>query len=508
MTLLPLVAGASSCATTRTCDGWNQFFPTDLEYKEALTTSTLRSAGCHNPPVESTLANTAVLDGVELPGDLSLEIGCNTAPAPLLREATTGREYLRLLDLSRKELVPIRVEYVEKQSRCGLVVRPSAPLNYETFYALYLMRGPATDDFQEPRSFRQLKWKAFRNNIESETDELYRDALSQASERWGTHPDSFRMIQAFTTRSFRSATIPSITGRNQYFARFAKKPAFLKSIVESDHPLANFMIEAHNYLTRAELKDGFVEQEESDPQTGIDELQSRRQIQLVRNIEALGRNTGLQAGFAEIEAACITMPEPDLCNFGENSFPGLHPRYIPFLYSENLPKFRQVVVFTLDAFVGDPAAEIKSWENRLASQSTGMIVFLGPVPGQESRIIDHIQKDLLQGALSLSALPINPDAELALFCHETVYCPMLGLYSRDVSRIISYRPWLNARPSMNASFPPEQYRLQQLNRAMFTAFQFQSFLPEIDRTLFALRKDSLFMIRSSNIDRWFQSEEK
>ena len=115
MTLLPLVAGASSCATTRTCDGWNQFFPTDLEYKEALTTSTLRSAGCHNPPVESTLANTAVLDGVELPGDLSLEIGCNIAPAPLLREATTGREYLRLLDLSRKELVPIRVEYVEKR---------------------------------------------------------------------------------------------------------------------------------------------------------------------------------------------------------------------------------------------------------------------------------------------------------------------------------------------------------------------------------------------------------
>ncbi|HBS06593.1 MAG TPA: hypothetical protein DEA96_16610 [Leptospiraceae bacterium] len=506
MPILLIFGIVPNCRTTSQCEGWNNFYPTDLEFNEALTNATLRGASCYSAPLPSRITDLSLLDGVDPYSDLSLEMDCSVDSSTLQDQATRGHRYVRMLDLSRNEPVDLLARFIRTESGCGLVVRPQKPLQYETFYALYLMRGPATDSFDEPRDFRRLKWKAFRNNIDTETDELYRDALNQASERWGTHPDSFRMIQAFTTRSFRSVSIPSITLRNQYFAA-SQTLRFISSLDQSSHPLANFMLDAHHTLLQENAADFAAPGNFADQQSGETHLLTIA----LRNIQSLSGRTGLRSGFAEITGACTTMPEPELCNYQEVELPELHLRYIPYLYSQDLARYSRILIMPLDVFSSaNRVEEIKSWSRRLASKSIGLVIYLGPAPERRINEPDHLQKELLQGAFSLSALPANNGSQISLYCEETVYCPMMGLYSRNVSSVVGpgsfeYRPG-----SIRQSFPPQSYRAIQLKQTVMAPFQFQSFLLDRRKTLIALRK-SQFHVRSSNdLDAWFPAggEEK
>ncbi|MBI38114.1 MAG: hypothetical protein CMF59_00825 [Leptospiraceae bacterium] len=505
-TVLALFLGiVPNCRTSSPCQGWEKYFPTDLEFKEELTNATLRGAGCYSNPLPSRITDLTLLDGVDPYADLSMEVDCSLDSSTLQDEIDRGRKYVRMLDLSRGNSVSIIVRFIRSDGRCGIVVRPRSTLNYETFYALYLMRGPATDNFDEPREFRALKWKAFRNNIDTETDELYRDALTQASERWGTHPDSFRMIQAFTTRSFRSVTVPSITGRNQYFAA-ARNTRLIGSLDKSPHPLANFMLDAHNSL-RIEDSQENTTSEDSDP-ASEDAIESRRQTLALRNIRTLGQRTGLRAGFVELNGACTTVHEPELCDYREVEIPELHLRYIPFLYTDGLQDYRKVLIMPLSVFTNsNRAAEIRSWKARLQQKSVALVIYLGPDPVLRLNEPDHLQKELLQGALSFSALPLARSSEVALYCEEIQICPLLGLYSRNVSALVGSSSWMHRRASLRDSFPPEKYRTNQLRLSVLAPFRFQSFLLEPEKTLIALRKGRFSIRKSREIDSWFNDRD-
>lgn len=497
-----LLSIVPNCRSQSVCNAWDKFYPTDLEFKETLSNSTLRGAGCYSNPLPSRTTDLELLDGVDPYSDMSMEVECSLDSSTLQDEAIRGRRYIRMLDISRNQEVAVLARFIRLENRCGIIVRPRKPLKYETFYATYLMRGPATDNFKEPASFRTLKWKAFRNNIDTETDELYRDALTRASERWGTHPDSFRMIQAFTTRSFRSIAIPSITGRNNYFA-MARTPALLDSLDQSKHPLVNFMVDAHPDILSEEVEHSDLS---DDTELNETERETQRLILVRRNIQTLSSNTGLRSGFAEISGACTTLPEPELCDYQEVEFPDLHLRYIPFLYEPNIRSFQKVVIMPLEAFQpGQIVPDILRWKKNLASRKIALIVYLGPPPANRASEPDHLLKELIQGALSFSALPVTSGSEIALYCNETDYCPMLGLLSKNVTVLVGPNSFQADPGSLRQSFPPVDYRKDQLRAGVLAPFRFRSFLLEMDRTLIALKKDQ-FHIRKSDPERWFQSD--
>ncbi|MCB1171770.1 MAG: hypothetical protein KDK25_15590 [Leptospiraceae bacterium] len=468
------------------------YYPSDLEFQEELTTPTLRSGRCYDQPWPSTIVDIQSLDGVDPSSDLVLPMKCGADEAVFLKSYDAGEGPVRMLNLSKGEPVRIRWKYIRSGAGCGLVVRPVPSLDYDSFYGLYLMRRSQTERaFDEPRVFQKLKWKAHRNDIDTEADELYRDALLQASDRWSSHPESFLMILAFTTRSFRGLTLPSLAVRNVYFARNPDRPRLLDSL-EKAHPLSSFMLE----YTRNLLDRDFVASLESP---GLSPDPGMPGSPQVSNLLRLGRTLGLKAGFVEIPGSCITDTEPERCHFVEPELRNTNLRYVPILYSNSIQSARQVLVIPLATLSpGKALQHLREWQAKLKPRGIGLLVLASPLPGG-AMPPDHIQALLLHAAFSLDAL-VSQKQEVALYCSEGQYCPMVGLYARHVSSIVRAGGLEDQRSDLEFSFPAGQYRSRQLELAAQRPFQFPSYLPEMERTLQALRKKKLDLVHPRDLE--------
>ncbi|MCB1168741.1 MAG: hypothetical protein KDK25_00320 [Leptospiraceae bacterium] len=475
------------------CDNaWLDYYPSDLEFQEELTTATLRSGRCYSQARPSTIVNIHSLDGVDPASDLVLPMNCGADEAIFLKSYEAGQGPVRMLNLSKGEAVRIRWKFIRSSAGCGLVVRPVPSLEYDSFYGLYLMRGRQTERaFDEPRVFQKLKWKAHRNNIETEADELYRDALLQATERWSSHPESFLMILAFTTRSFRGLTIPSLAVRNLYFARNPEVPRLLESLEEA-HPLASFMLEYSRILLDGDFA-ASLQSANLSPDQGIPRSPQ------VANLLRLGQALSLRTGFVEIPGSCITDTEPERCHFVEVELRNTNLRYIPLLYSPAIKNSKRVMIIPLDTLSpGRALQRLREWKQKLEPRGIGILVLASPLPtGAMSP--DHVQALLLHSAISLDAL-ISSHQEVALLCNESQYCPMVGLYSRPVAKIVIPGGLEDSRPGLEFSFPVEQYRARQLELATQRPFQFPSYLTEMDKTLHALRKKNLDLVNPRDLE--------
>lgn len=507
---MPVLVFSLQCRSTGAyCDkSWSSFYPTDLEFQEEPSTATLRIGACYENSVTSTRFQINDLDGVDLNSDLVLPIPCGQEDA-FPRFPEPGRSSLRMLNLSNGENVPITVRHVTTSQGCGFVVRPRIPLKYSTFYSLYLMRTRSTERaFQEPRAFRKLKWKAFRNNIDTEADELYRDAIQAARDRWGSHPESFLLIMAFTTRSYRSVALPSIAVRNEYLARANKKPTLIPDLSNA-HLLSQFMMEMHPLLQSSALQKELQSLKKSKPQDsetiGDPTVPSAASLEM-QNLKLLSETLNLQSAFAEIPGSCITRTDPTQCDFVEVDLPVTNLRYVPLLHSPGIQKAKKVLVIPLQSLNhGMDLADLLQYRQEMEKQGIGMVLLAGPIPDRNSNHPDHIQASLLHSSFSLEST-IRPDQEARLYCLESTYCPMLALYSRRISGLILPGSTSIWRGRTEDSFPAEEYRRKQNRLAAFRSFQFESYLPEWEKSLRALRKDRLEIVRTRNPEDWFQKE--
>ena len=463
------------------CNGWDDFYPTDFEFKETLSTATLRSGGCYPDSwIQSGRFTVNELDGVSVSSDLALRVDCEMrADFPESSDSITGP--FRFLDLSHGRRIKIDLQFIRDRGQCGIVVRPGR-LEYDTFYALYMFRSQ-TDGFDEPDVFQDQKWKSFRNKIDSEADELYRDALNQAGAMWGASPNSFRLIQAFTTRSFRALSVPALGSRNLYYAALPS----IRLLEPENIPSAR--IEVSPVLL--DLETSGETESSLDPAA----LLSRNRSILL-TLRRLEESTGLRLKFALVPEPCRSASED--CRLRGTSPDG--QLLIPFLVPPNSTSWKQLVVMPLDSiFPVNRMQRLAELQAKLARQKRTLVVYLGPLP-YETNNPDQIQSILLAGASSLEPLAGLAD-QIALYCSEKYYCPMLGLYSRTVNAIVSPAGFGKAKPPLQTSFPPDEYRKSQVQESVYESFRFYSYLPELERASRALRRSPPRLVLSLD-DLW------